>query len=103
MEELQCVRPDARSEEALALPAHRRNFSRDEAKRIKKILAELRQVDSPAQKRLRTELRSMGFYITDYTDAASGFTASEFDYYVAKGTIAVPNRNRVHQQHGLRN
>src|SRR5436309_3196661 len=69
--------------------AHRSSFTREEAKQIKSILAEVRRVDPPAQKRLRQKLRSLDFYITDYSADADGFTASEFDYLVSRGTIKI--------------
>jgi hypothetical protein len=68
---------------------HRSTFTRDEAKQIKAMLSEVRHVDPPAQKRLRQKLRSIGFYITDYSADADGFTASEFDFLVSQGTIEV--------------
>lgn len=52
-------------------------------------MTEIRQSDPSRQKDLRRQLRSIGFYISDFTDDNSGFTASEVDRLISRGAIQV--------------
>jgi hypothetical protein len=71
------------------MTSHRHSFSRSEIAKIKALLDEVRRSDRDRQKSLRNQLRRLGFYITDYAGDQAGFTASDVDRLVAKGTITV--------------
>lgn len=53
------------------------------------LLRELRRCERDRQKTIRGKLRQIGFYITDVTASADGFTESEFNALVRRGTITV--------------
>ena len=68
----------------------RRSFSEQEAKNIRRLLAEVRRADRSGQKLLRNTLRrGFGFYISDFGTGGSGFDATDFDRLVAKGVIRI--------------
>lgn len=62
-------------------------FNSEEAERIRKLLVARGQAGRSEQKRLRDELRSIGFHINDW--GAAGFTAVEFDALVRSGRITI--------------
>lgn len=64
-------------------------FTNDEADRIRECLGKLRRSERNQQKRLRDEIRAIGFYIDDWPRAASGFTVSDFDDLVARGLVRI--------------
>lgn len=67
--------------------SHRNQFSRAEITKIKQLLKEIRGSDRDRQKGLRSQLRRMGFYITDYATDQAGFTSSDVDRLMSKGVI----------------
>lgn len=67
----------------------RSNFSRDEIEMLRGHLRELRRAERDRQKSVRASMRRMGFYITDYSTDAQGFTASDLDDLVRRGIIQV--------------
>ena len=67
----------------------RLEFTRDEIGEIRGALRELRRADPDRQKKIRARLRRTGFYITDFSHDADGFTVSDFDEMVSRGTITV--------------
>lgn len=69
----------------------RHEFTDDELDEIRDSLRELRRVDSGRQKTIRGRLRRIGFYITDYSHDANGFTVSDFDEMLSRGTIRCQN------------
>lgn len=69
----------------------RREFTDEEIDEIRDALRELRRVDSGRQKTIRSRLRRIGFYITDYSHDADGFTVSDFDEMLGRGTIRRQN------------
>ena len=69
----------------------RHEFTDDELDEIRDALRELRRVDSGRQKTIRGRLRRIGFYITDYSHDANGFTVSDFDEMLSRGTIRCQN------------
>jgi hypothetical protein len=69
----------------------RHEFTDDELDEIRDALRELRRVDSGRQKTIRGRLRRIGFYITDYSHDANGFTVSDFDEMLSRGTIRRQN------------
>ncbi len=66
---------------------HRNCFTPREATQIKHLLQQ--KIASGNQKRYRDELRSMGFYISDYARFVAGFSPEDFDSLVAAGTIII--------------
>lgn len=72
-----------------AMPSeHRSSFTREEISRIKELLGQKSRVQAEP-KTLRQKLRAMDFYITDYADDQSGFTATDVDVLIERGTIKV--------------
>jgi TDG/mug DNA glycosylase family protein len=68
----------------------RRRFTSSEAGAIRRLLREKGTADRDRQKAIRGNLRrKYGFYISDFSDEAAGFTASDFDDLVARGTIEI--------------
>jgi hypothetical protein len=69
----------------------RHEFTDKEIDEIHDALRELRRVDPSRQKTIRGRLRRIGFYITDYSHDADGFTVSDFDEMLSRGTIKRQN------------
>jgi len=68
----------------------RSRFNRAEADAITRLLREKGTADRDRQKALRGQLRrTYNFYISDFTTEAGGFTASDFDALVVRGTIEI--------------
>lgn len=67
----------------------RLNFTRAEADEIRSLLRELRRAERDRQKAIRAKIRRIGFYITDVSHDADGFTVSDFDELVRRGTISI--------------
>lgn len=64
-------------------------FSRSELDQLRGLLGELRRAEPTRQKTIRAKMRRIGCYITDVSHAGDGFTLSEFDALVRRGTIMV--------------
>ncbi len=64
-------------------------FSRAEIEKLRKHLTELRRAERERQKAIRASMRRMGFYITDFSTDAQGFTVSDLDDLVRRGVIEV--------------
>jgi hypothetical protein len=69
----------------------RNEFTEGEIDEIRGALRELRRADPGRQKVIRGRLRRIGFYITDYSHDADGFTVSDFDEMLSRGTIKRQN------------
>lgn len=65
----------------------RLTFSTDEIAEIRRLLVELRRADRDRQKTIRAKIRRIGFYITDVSHDAGGFTATDFDALVRRRVI----------------
>lgn len=71
---------------------HGRNaFTDREIDQIRGARRELRRADPGRQKVVRGRLRRIGFYITDYSHNADGFTVSDFDEMLSRETIRRQN------------
>jgi hypothetical protein len=68
--------------------SHSSRFTKAEAAVLRRLIAEKVVADRSGQKRLRDQMRAMGFYITDYT-SQRGFTVSDFDDLVSRGAIVI--------------
>jgi hypothetical protein len=64
-------------------------FTRSAAARIRMLLAQTRAADRARQKGLRQDIRDLGFYISDFSRPASGFTPEDFDELVRTKQITV--------------
>ncbi len=64
-------------------------FTNDEIERIRDLLRELRRSDRDTQKKIRGQLRRMDFFITDFSHDGDGFTASDLDDLIDRGTIKI--------------
>jgi hypothetical protein len=67
----------------------RSRFTRAESTAIRTALGALRRVEAPAQKPIRRSLRQVGFFISDWPRAITGFTRSDFDDLVRTGRIRI--------------
>jgi len=68
----------------------RNAFTATELDAIKALLRDVRRADRSRQKTLRNKLRNQfGFYISDFVHDQQGFTASDVDALVRRGTITV--------------
>jgi hypothetical protein len=68
----------------------RARFTAQEAAEIRRLLGLIRRAEpGHPQKRLRDQLRALGFYITDWAGGPAGFTISDFDDLVAHGLVKV--------------
>ncbi len=65
----------------------RSQFTRDEYNTIKDLLYERGRSDRHKQKAIRSKLRKLGFYISDY--GALGFTTADLDDMIARGRITI--------------
>ncbi len=66
-------------------------FSISEARSIRALLVQLARTPSEEKKGVRDQLRSLGFYITDFTNSKAGFRAEDFDSLVSSGQVSVSN------------
>lgn len=65
----------------------RSRFTMAEATEIRAILGSVRRGGRSEQKALRCSLRSLGFYISDWSRPATGFTSTNFDDLVHAGRV----------------
>ena len=65
----------------------RLSFTADEIAEIRRLLLDLRRADRDRQKAIRARIRRIGFYVTDVTHDAGGFTATDFDALLRRGMI----------------
>ena len=66
----------------------RLSFTADEIAEIRRLLVDLRRADRDRQKAIRAKIRRIGFYITDVSHDAGGFTATDFDALLRRGVVA---------------
>ena len=67
----------------------RNRFSYHEANQIRDLLRRKVRADSLEQVKQRGQIRNIGFYITDFDQSYSGFTANDLDRLVENGIIEV--------------
>jgi hypothetical protein len=73
----------------------RSTFTQREAAELRRLIAQKQTADRERQKTLRTRMRTIGFYITDFVTKQRGFTASDFDDLVARGVIVVRDNDET--------
>lgn len=66
-----------------------RRFTRAAAQQIRVLLADTRRAERSRQKALRQQIRDLGFFISDFSHSADGFTPEDFDDLVSAGTIDI--------------
>jgi hypothetical protein len=67
----------------------RLEFTHSETEELRTLLGELRRAEPTRQKAIRAKMRRIGFYITDVSHDVDGFTLSDFDLLIRRGTITV--------------
>lgn len=67
----------------------RKQFSSQEAAKIRALLGQKEQAERNQQKALRAALRRMGFYITDFDHTNQGFGVRDFDHLVSNGIVSI--------------
>jgi hypothetical protein len=65
------------------------SFTAGEIAELRGMLRQLRRSDRDRQKAIRNRMRRMGFFITDFSHDADGFTVSDLDELISRGTITV--------------
>ena len=59
----------------------RKIFTTTEARQIRTLIQQKLVADALTQKRIRSQIRALGFYITDFT-AKKRYTVADFEQYV---------------------
>jgi hypothetical protein len=67
----------------------RRSFSRDEIDQLRRLIREKQTADRTRQKTLRSRMRAIGFYISDFSTDSAGFVVSDLDDLVSRGVITI--------------
>jgi hypothetical protein len=67
----------------------RLRFTQSEIDELRTLLSELRRAEPTRQKTIRSKMRHIGFYITDVSHDGDGFTLSDFDALIRRGTITI--------------
>lgn len=67
----------------------RNQFTTSEIDQLREILKAKENTAGKQQKPFRDELRSMGFYITDFDNTNKGFTAEDLDELAKAGIIRI--------------
>lgn len=75
----------------------RERFSEQEAAEIRAVLTRVRATERDEQKRLRRQLRSLGFRISDWDTTGSGFARSDFDELVRCGLVRIEPGEPPHE------
>jgi hypothetical protein len=66
-----------------------RQFTREAAQAIRRLLAETRRVAPSQQKALRQRIRDHGFFISDFDRPITGFRPEDFDELIRGGLIDI--------------
>jgi hypothetical protein len=77
--------------DSVAALGGRLSFTPAEVEELRDLIRELRRADRDHQKMIRARMRRIGLYITDVAHDADGFTASDLDDLISRGTIQVQN------------
>ena len=64
-------------------------FSAAEVEAIKKLIAQKLMADTTQQKRIRDNIRKIGFYYSDYSAKKDGYTVEDFEALIRSGKIKV--------------
>ena len=67
----------------------RNRFTPDEIGLIRELLREKVAAGRSAQKQIRHNLRSIGFYISDYTNSKAGFSPTNLDELIKIGEVQI--------------
>jgi hypothetical protein len=67
----------------------RTTFREDEIAELRALIREKQTADRDRQKALRARMRRMGFYITEFGQEPGGFTVSDLDELIQRGTITI--------------
>lgn len=71
----------------------KREFTSSEVDKIRHLLQRKARADRSEQKVIRASIRRIGFYISDFTPSAEGFTPSDFDNLVERGEIIITGQH----------
>jgi len=65
-------------------------FTSEEIAQVRELLREKRPSDPEHQKRVRSKMRRLDFYISDFMDSGEGpFSESDLDALLTRGTIKI--------------
>lgn len=64
-------------------------FTKNESELIKKLIAEKVISSKNKQKGIRSNIRKIGFYYSDYSSSKHGYTVEDFENLVKSGNIKI--------------
>lgn len=67
----------------------RNTFTQSEIQELRRLILEKQMADRSRQKSLRARMRTIGFYISDFSADSAGFVASDLDDLITRGVITV--------------
>ncbi len=71
-------------------------FTKDQIKKISELIAEKVRAPADRQKAIRSKIRKMGFYYSDFSSEKSGYTVADFDSFIRAGLIKISeNEERI--------
>src|SRR4051795_4824594 len=71
------------------MPVGRRSFTRAEVEALRRLIREKQTADASRQKTLRSRMRRMDFYISDFAADSGGFVVADLDDLISRGVITV--------------
>jgi hypothetical protein len=71
------------------MPKHRNSFTAAEWQALRVLVDHLRGAVKKDRELLRSGMRGMGFYISDYSRAEDRFVTSDFDRILQEGKVRV--------------
>ncbi|GEM_PF-356910 len=70
-----------------------KTFTKDQIKKITELIAEKVRAPADRQKAIRSKIRKMGFYYSDFSSEKSGYTVADFDSLIRAGLIKISDSN----------
>ncbi len=67
----------------------KKSFTAEEVNQIKSLLRKKIRADATQQKSIRSQIRKLGFYISDHALEYSTFRTADFDELISRGAIKI--------------
>jgi hypothetical protein len=71
------------------MPKHRDTFTSEELQALRVLVDHLRRAPKQEQELLRSGMRGLGFYISDFEKAENRFVPSDLDRLVQEGRVKI--------------
>ena len=71
------------------MPKHRDTFTTEELQALRVLVDHLRRAPKQEQELLRSGMRGLGFYISDFEKAENRFVPSDLDRLVQEGRVKI--------------